>query len=535
MRKTAHMRALIVAATLVLAQQTQGAATADFLAPIHVSPDGHFLAGSKGEPFFWLGDTAWDLFDRTDRAEAEAYLLDRTHKGFTVVQVSLLPLFLGANGVGMGVNRFGEIPFIRGEFSQPNPRYFEQVDWIVERAAQLGLHVAIVLAWGSTYVDVIDTRSKTDAPKTFSTLDAEGFARWVSSRYRHRGVIWILGGDTTPVAPRLGYWKNAKGEWQVVPRPVEVVDYRAVYDSMAKGISEGDANHPLITYHISGSSNSGTALPRTSLYFQDRHWLDVNMLQSGHYASGIDVSQAADMVFRWNGTLNYEPVLAEYNSVPVRPIVDGEARFEDLAINTQVDANGDAVAGYWSGTDARNAAYHAVFAGAAGHTYGNGNLWQFYDPTISREYQTPRKQYTWRQVLDRPISHQLQYLKALMLSRPYFSRIPDQSVLVGETGEGTAHVSGTRDKTGAYILVFSPTGQPVTVDLNKVSGDRARAWWFDPRTGKATQIEGEFPTTGVKRFVAPSSGLDEDWVLVIDDESKGFAAPGTNVHVAGQS
>src|SRR5688500_11348347 len=53
---------------------------------IQVTADGHFLMQANGEPFFWLADTAWELFHGLDRSETEQYLQDRAQKGFTVVQ-----------------------------------------------------------------------------------------------------------------------------------------------------------------------------------------------------------------------------------------------------------------------------------------------------------------------------------------------------------------------------------------------------------------------------------------------------------------
>ena len=60
------------------------------LPPIHVSANHHFLATENGNPFFWMGDTAWNLFHRTTRGEAERYLVNRQQKGFNVIQVMLL-------------------------------------------------------------------------------------------------------------------------------------------------------------------------------------------------------------------------------------------------------------------------------------------------------------------------------------------------------------------------------------------------------------------------------------------------------------
>ena len=60
----------------------------------------------------------------------------------------------------------------------------------------------------------------------------------------------------------------------------------------------------------------------------------------------------------------------------------------------------------------------------------------------------------------------------------------------------------------------------------KMAASTIIAWWFDPRSGGATQI-GEFPTSGMREFDPPGDPQrGNDWVLVLDDKGKGFAAPG---------
>ena len=58
---------------------------------IHPDPSGHFLVTESGQPFFWLADTAWELFHRLNRAEAEHYLETRRRQGFNVIQADRLP------------------------------------------------------------------------------------------------------------------------------------------------------------------------------------------------------------------------------------------------------------------------------------------------------------------------------------------------------------------------------------------------------------------------------------------------------------
>jgi hypothetical protein len=499
---TCIQRIVTILAALQLLISTAHAVD-DLTKPIKVSPNGQFLATPHGEPFFWLGDTGWSIFTRLTREEAEFYLRDRAEKGFTVVQA----VAAGAPFDDLDVpNRYGELPFEGQDPSRPNRTYFEHVDWIVEKAASYGLRFALLPVWGNTQIS---------KKELFSVSTAREYGRWIAQRYRGRGIIWVMGGDTNPVYP-------ASIERGTL---VSVVDRRPIYDAMATGIAEGSQEDPFITYHPTGLSFSGTPQPRTSLYLHDRPWLDMNMLQSSHFKDGVQFLKekvgGADFVF--DGTRNYEPVLLEYRSAPTRPVIDGEPRFEDLAI----DLDDTGARGFWSGYDARNAAYHAVFAGAAGHTYGNHYLWQYYEGRDSPyAYEMPLKRLGWREALERPVSGQLQYLKSLMLSRPYFTRIPDSSLVQGEIREGTAYVSATRDQGGQYAMIYLPHGQPVTIKLSKLSGAKLIGWWYDPRTGTVTRVADRIRRTDTRIFTPPSSGRESDWVLVIDDESKGFAPPG---------
>lgn len=45
--------------------------------PVKVSANGRYLLTLDNQPFFWLGDTAWELFHRLNREEAVEYLKNR--------------------------------------------------------------------------------------------------------------------------------------------------------------------------------------------------------------------------------------------------------------------------------------------------------------------------------------------------------------------------------------------------------------------------------------------------------------------------
>ena len=121
--------------------------------------------------------------------------------------------------------------------------------------------------------------------------------------------------------------------------------------------------------------------------------------------------------------------------------------------------------------------------------------------------------------------------RRLMESRPFLTRIPDDSILVPSEfatlvpGAGTRRFVATRDAEGTYAMVYVPVGRPFRVRMDKISGGTARAWWFNPRDGVAVRL-GDFATQGEREFVPPTPGELLDWVLVLDDAAHGYPPPG---------
>jgi hypothetical protein len=119
------------------------------------------------------------------------------------------------------------------------------------------------------------------------------------------------------------------------------------------------------------------------------------------------------------------------------------------------------------------------------------------------------------------------FLRKLVESRPFFSRIPDQSLIGGDSGKGGVHLQATRDREGTYAFVYFPLNDmTANIDVGKLDAKKIRAWWYDPRTGVGTLI-GELDGVGQHEFRAPPQG--PDWVLVLDDVAKNYAPPGLKV------
>ena len=114
------------------------------LSQLQVSANKRFLQTKEGKPFFWLGDTAWELFHRLSREEASKYLENRAEKGFTVIQAVVLAELDGLHEP----NAYGEIPLENDDPTKPREAYFQHVDFIVRKAAALNLYIGMLPTWG---------------------------------------------------------------------------------------------------------------------------------------------------------------------------------------------------------------------------------------------------------------------------------------------------------------------------------------------------------------------------------------------------
>src|SRR6185437_13059513 len=118
---------------------------AQSLPRLKVSDNHRFLMKEDGSPFFYQGDTAWELFHRLNREEADIYLADRAQKKFTVIQAVILAELEGLHAP----NAYGQLPLIADDPTKPNEEYFRHVDYIVGKANALGLYVGMLPTWGS--------------------------------------------------------------------------------------------------------------------------------------------------------------------------------------------------------------------------------------------------------------------------------------------------------------------------------------------------------------------------------------------------
>ena len=77
-------------------------------------------------------------------------------------------------------------------------------------------------------------------------------------------------------------------------------------------------------------------------------------------------------------------------------------------------------------------------------------------------------------------------------------------------------------------MIYAPVGRVFSVRMDVIRGATVKAWWFNPRDGKATAA-GTFDNTGERSFTPPDPGELLDWVLVLDDAAESYPPPGTVV------
>ncbi len=459
-----------------------------------VSPNGHYLQCEDGTPFFWLGDTGWELIHRLNREEAVNYLKTRKEQGFNVVQTVLLSEFDGLKAP----NAYGSVPLIDRDPTKLNITpgndparadeydYWDHADYIISKAAELGIYIGLLPCWGE-YVIPRDGRA------IFNTeFQAYTYGNILGKRYRMcKNIVWILGGDRLPAERSNGL---------------------ALWRAMAKGIADGtngansfagrtDYSTTFMTYHCFASSSE---------WFQKDEWLGMNMW--GSYHSDYSLTRA------------YEQAIADWNLSKPKPTINGEPAYEEHPVNW-LENNGE-----FTAYDVRQIAYWSVFAGACGHTYGCNPVWQFYD---TNRIPITSVHSRWQKALLDEGASQMKYLRNLIESRPMLERVPDQSLIAKGEGVFSDHCIATRGNS--YALVYIPTGYPVTIQMGKLTGDSVAAWWYNPRNGETTGIgkyknagEVEFTPRAVSRELGwLKTGRGCDWVLVLDDSKAGFHMPGT--------
>ncbi len=431
-------------------------------AQLAISSDKRHLVTNNGTPFFWLGDTVWELFHRTTREEATAYLDNRSAKGFTIIQAVVLAELDGLNTA----NSYGNKPLLNNDPLTPNEAYFTHVDFVVNEANKRGIIVALLPTWGDKW-----NKKWGVGPDIFTPANAASFGEYLGRRYKDKGVVWVLGGDRNPEEP---------------------ADFD-ITRSLAHGLRNGDGGSHLMTYHPMGGSSSFD-------FYENEDWIDIHMSQTGHRVAAPN--------YRFNEKARALPV--------ARPHIDGEPRYEDHPNDFNPVEKG-----WMDAFDTRVAAYWSMLSGAAGHTYGNHNIWQLYT-----ENRTPinNARTHWKVALDQPGAFAVGWMRKMMEKRNWQLLQPAQKVIISENPEGEQYKVAAVSIQQDFMMVYIPFGTSTTINTQALAATSVKGWWFNPRDGRTIAIP-IFENKGTKEFIPSSTGRGSDWLLILDDAAKVYTDP----------
>ena len=432
-----------------------------------VSENNRFLQYENGDPFFWLGETAWLLPSRSNRDEVGYFMGETAKYGYNVVQISILHSLDASNAYGHFALPNG---FDFSKIDQPGVyNYWKHVDYIVEQAQARGIYIGIVCVWGGS----VKSGSITEN-------DARKYGKFLAERYKkYPNIIWMIGGDV-------------RGDF-----------HPEVWRAMAKTIKSIDKDH-LMTFHPFGRTLSAT-------WFNDEEWLDFNMFQSGHRRYGQRRGDGDYTIDDNTEEDSWRFVEKSLAIAPLKPVLDGEPSYEHIPQGLH-----DTTQPFWQAHDIRRYAYWSVFAGSFGHTYGHNSIMQMYRPGVSPAYGA--KMPWWDAIHDEG-RVQMQYMKKLISKFPFFERIPAQDVISNQNGTQYDRVIATRGND--YILVYNYTNRITEIDLTKISGAKKKAYWFNPRNGQSEFI-GELDNGKQTFFHESGYRASNDWVIVIFDAAKNY-------------
>jgi hypothetical protein len=153
------------------------------------------LHTSGGEPFLIIGDSPWSLIVGPDMAGAEKYLDNRKDKGVNSLLMNLVETFY--NGP---TDAYGNQPFLTpGDFTTPNPAYFDHADYVIGKALEKGMEVFLCPA----YLGYDDGSSHAEG--WYSAVNDNGpdnmyqYGKYLGERYKdYKNIIWVMGGDCAP-------------------------------------------------------------------------------------------------------------------------------------------------------------------------------------------------------------------------------------------------------------------------------------------------------------------------------------------------
>jgi hypothetical protein len=352
-----------------------------------------------------------------------------------------------------------------GKVSQPNEAWWSYLDEYVAKCAARNMYVGITLGWWGV-------------AKSNSEKDLYDYGKWVGNRYKNaNNIVWLTLGEAG------GHLRKS------------TLDQKKLH-ALVQGIRDGDTGNKLLTIHA--DYKRGTSLS------VDAQVCDFNNWQTSQWCCINDLPRKDDR--QWTV---WEAIQFDYNQkykgMP-KPTLDSEAWYED---------NKD-----FCGADSyniRRRAYFTIFAGAFGHTYGAGGIWDGLNNSEGCSKSA-------LEAIDHEGARHMGYLSEFLqgLGNSFLELRPDQAIVAGGNSDDyDLHIQAASAVDGSFALIYSASDKPYSIALSRLSGDDLAGIWYNPRTHTYHQKFVFEDIGGVQRVDPPGAlGAGNDWVLLLGQSSK---------------
>lgn len=458
---------------------------------LRISENRRYFVKEDNTPFTWLADTDWTMPQRLKWDDVEYFMRKRKNQGFTVLQIVALD---PERDPGMR-NPAGEKALLNDDLLNPNERYFEYLDWVLDKAEEYGFYVLLLPIWGELVVG--HNWGGEFSEKKMTVENAYQYGEFIGNRCKHRkNILWCLGGDRQPI--HLG--ESYKDVW------------RLLAEGIAKGVLGKELKYDrpdpaweslMMTYHSCYEMETGEC--STMSYWDDQEaWISFIMLQSGH----------------GKHPRSFDMVKKEYDRPKTLPVWDGEPAYEKMPTSWPeiTDFHGS-----WM---VRKRAYWSLLAGAFGYTYGHSSVWC----AVSEKERNHMCPMSWYEGLQDEGAEQMRYLRAFMDSTKIMEWTPAQELLsIVEEDELDTHLQAAVSPNKDILCIYLSGGGKAKIDISALEILKAGVWWFNPRDGKfydenmkeavnAREIACE---ERIITICAPTEGKEQDWIVFIQREPAG--------------
>ncbi|MFO1313563.1 MAG: DUF4038 domain-containing protein [Burkholderiales bacterium] len=477
--------ALTVVSVLALNLAASAGSVAAPAYPLKVSGDGRYLVDQAGTPFRIQGDAPWELMVTITPAEVDAYLLDRSNRGFNAFLLQVVEHRKWAAASTAPANRDGARPFVSklgggaysaatdiADLSTPNDAYFAYVDTILAKFAakdMLLLVPPLYVGYGAPTTQSASNEGWSADMNANPASNCYKYGQYLGDRYRNqKNILWVHGGDAFSPATAIATCSR----------------------QVAQGIKDG-------------KGNGGSTVLNTT------HW------SRGHLSTD-DATFPVEVNSVYAASTNVASLCrTAYTRGPVLPAYVIEAYYEGEHSMTRAQLRAEA--------------YQAQLSCIGGYVFGNFPLWEF--------------ETGWQTAMGAPGSVDVQRAGGLFNSIAWQNLVPSNlGSLAGTVLAGSADIASGGDVAAAAsslaLLAYLPsTGtapRTISIVMSTLSG-MTRARWFNPASGVYVDITGgayTLPPSGTRSFTTPGDNGTgtNDWVLVIDAQS-GAPAPPANLRV----